>query len=237
MSKTTILVVDDEAPVRRLLRDVFLEGGYAVVEAHDRNSALKAVKESAPDLVTLDLQLGGDEGLEVAREIRNISSVPIIMVTARGDVVDRVVGLEIGADDYVTKPFHVREVLARVRSVLRRSRSRNEAPIAEVFEFDGMTAIPSHRELSGRSGEQISLSDQQFRLLNAFLENPNRALSRDRLMDLVNGSDWTPLDRTIDNQVARLRKQIEVDASHPKLIKTVRGTGYVLACEVKRRRA
>lgn len=246
MTGHCILVVDDEPQIRGLLREVFEAGGFDVCEVTDATAALKHLESHDPVLITLDLQLGSENGLDVAREIRKTSKVPIIMVTGRDDVVDRVVGLEIGADDYITKPFHVREVLARVRSVLRRSAAAAEpatddtvAAIAETnaspaFRFDGMVVVPDRFELFDREGELCELTSGDFKLLNVFLQNAKRVLSRDRLMDLTGGVDWSPLDRTIDNQVARLRKKIERDPSDPQVIKTVRGVGYSFAVDVTR---
>jgi DNA-binding response OmpR family regulator len=206
------------------------------------------IEETRPSLVTLDLQLGVDDGLDVARTIRKRSKVPIVMVTGKDDVVDRVVGLELGADDYITKPFHVREVLARVRSVLRRAGDGQEPPAtvaaepagsvetcqSRAYVFDGLKIVPDRFELFDREGRLCDLTSGDFKLLTVFLGNAKRVLSRDTLMDLTGGPEWSPLDRTIDNQVARLRKKIERDPANPKLIKTVRGVGYSFACEVTR---
>jgi len=242
-----ILVVDDAAEIRNLLQDLFSVGGYEVRVAANASDALHYLKTEKIDLVTLDLQLGSEDGLDVARRIRKTSDVPIIMVTGRGDVLDRVVGLEVGADDYISKPFHVREVLARVRSVLRRTQETTSEPsknkdegsetVAEsaaAFRFDDLVVIPDQFELFDRDGTRCELTSGDFKLLNAFIRNPKRVLSRDHLMDLTGGAGWSPLDRTIDNQVARLRKKIERDPTDPRIIKTVRGTGYSFVCEVTR---
>lgn len=233
---TTILVVDDDARVRKLLRNVLEGDGFVVVEAHDRSSALACLRLQDTGLITLDIQLGADDGFELLREIRTQSQVPIVMVTGRTDVIDSIVGLEIGADDYITKPFHVREILARVRSVLRRAAAPPVQPDiqSDVFRFDGLTAVPERFELLSRVGSQIDLTSGEFRLLDVFLKRPKRVLSRDQLMDLIGGHDWSPTDRTIDNQVARLRKKIERDPARPKMIKSVRGIGYTFACDVLR---
>lgn len=247
MAQTTILVVEDDAKIRKLLRNVLEGDGFDVEEAATAAETLGLIRKSPPDLITLDINLGADNGLELAREIRNTTQVPIIMVTGKDDVIDRVVGLEIGADDYITKPFHVREVIARVRSVLRRSGGNNQMPdqpssqastfvpieSGKCFHFDGMIAIPDHLEVLDRTGTDCALTSGDFKLLTVFLERPKRVLSRDQLMNLTGGVNWSPLDRTIDNQVARLRKKIEHDPTKPKLIKTVRGVGYTFACDVK----
>ncbi|TMM51201.1 response regulator [Sulfitobacter sabulilitoris] len=246
MNTTHVLVVDDDPKIRKLLLRCFEGEGYAVHTADTRASALQVLSETAIDLITLDLQLGADDGLELARTIWKTTQVPIIMLTGKDDVIDRIVGLEIGADDYITKPFHIREVLARVRTVLRRSErsNRRSVPMSDAdlpdlhpecatVRFEGLVAVRDRLELWGRDGRLCDLTSGDFRLLNVFLDNPKRVLSRERLMDLINGPDWTPLDRTIDNQVARLRKKIERDPADPRIIKTVRGTGYMLACDIE----
>ncbi len=237
MAETHILVVDDDPKVRVLLRRCLESDGYRVGEATGRAGIEAAFRTKPPNLVTLDLNLGEENGLDLAREIRRDRQVPIIMVTSRDDIIDRVVGLELGADDYITKPFHVREVLARVRSVLRRATAPADTtapepehrPVSpELQQMDDLTIDVERMILTDRDGQPCDLTTADFKLLTAFLRNPKRPLSRDRLMDLIDGPEWVPLDRTIDNQVARLRKKIERDPSHPKLIKTVRGVGYML---------
>lgn len=246
MSSNKILIVDDEPKMRLLLRRCLEGDGFDVIEAEDMAGTLDAIHSHNVQLVTLDLQLGRENGLEIAKRIRQHSNVPIIVVSGRDDVIDRVVGLELGADDYITKPFHVREVLARVRSVLRRTGTTENPQLTvpepseiqpdteEAATFDGMTAYLDRFELLDRTGAQVEMTSGDFRLLAIFLLNPKRMLSRDRIMDLLHGIEWTPLDRAIDNQVARLRKKIERDPTSPVLIKTVRGIGYMLATEVKR---
>ena len=190
------------------------------------------------DLVTLDLTLGDENGLETARHIRSRSDVPIIMVTGKGDTIDRVIGLELGADDYIAKPFHPREVLARVRSVMRRTQSIGEkAPAqqdaAEVYRFASWEVDFVRLELRSGEGDLCELTTGELRLLEVLVKHANRVLSRDQLMDLVRGVDWSPLDRSIDNQIARLRKKIEPDPENPQLIKTVRGVGYKFVAKVE----
>jgi DNA-binding response OmpR family regulator len=243
MDSSTILVVDDDPKIRLLLRRGFESDGLIVIEAATESDVMAALDQHDIDLVTLDIYLGQDNGLEIAKRLRQKSAVPIIMVTGKDDVIDRVVGLEIGADDYITKPFHIREVLARVRAILRRAQAKkpikhpkDSSSVDEqslALAFDGMVARFEHFELLGRSGEIVELTSGEFRLLSVFLQNPKRVLSRDRLMDLLGGADWSPLDRTIDNQIARLRRKIERDPTTPKLIKTVRGIGYVFATDVQ----
>ncbi|WP_092080041.1 response regulator [Poseidonocella sedimentorum] len=233
------VIVEDEAKIRRVLRNLLEDDGFEVREAEDGATALALLDAAAPALITLDVQLGGESGLDILREIRKVSRVPVIMVTGKDDVIDRIVGLEIGADDYIVKPFHVREVLARVHAVLRRQEGPGNAP-AEAgaadpgIALDGLTIHLERLEVLGRDGAPCALTTADFALLKVFLDRPRRALSRDQLMDLIGGAQWSPLDRTIDNQVARLRKKIERDPAQPRLIKTVRGVGYMLAEDVLR---
>lgn len=224
-----ILVVDDDDQVRRMLRRCFEDEGYRVSEAVDQAGVTLALGDGI-DLITLDLNLGGTDGLTIARNVRQSWDLPIIMITGKGDMIDRIVGLEIGADDYIAKPFHLREVLARVRSVLRRAgpRSQPTAPVAAggaQIRFDGFVLDLDRRELSGPDGD-IRITSGEFDLLALFARHPHRVLSRDQIMDLLKGHDWAPNDRSIDNQIARLRKLIEADGNQPRLLKTVRGAGY-----------
>jgi DNA-binding response OmpR family regulator len=236
-SKISILVVDDDAKIRTLLRRLFEGEGWQVLEASSSDEVRSQLAGGRVDLVTLDLMLDGEDGLTIARELRQDSNIPIIMVSGKGDTIDRVVGLEIGADDYITKPFHLREVLARVRAVLRRSEEAAAATsfslaAREAFCFGGFTVDLSKRELHGPEGLLIPLTTAEFALLEVFVRNVNRVLSRDRIMDLTKGHEWNPLDRTIDNHVARLRKKIEHDPENPLLIKTVRGIGYSFTADI-----
>lgn len=235
-SKTHILVVDDDPKIRTLLRRLFEGEGWEVSEAASREEVRNRLAAGRIDLVTLDLMLGGEDGLSIARELRQESRLPIIMVSGKGDTIDRVVGLEIGADDYIAKPFHVREVLARVRAVLRRSDEtaavQSPAPTTrDALSFGGFLVDLAKRELHGPDGAIIPLTTAEFALLEVFVRNVNRVLSRDRIMDLTKGHEWHPLDRTIDNHVARLRKKIEHDPENPLLIKTVRGIGYTFTAD------
>ncbi len=241
MSATTeILVVDDDPRVRDLLSR-YLEGeGFQVGAVENGDAMRRHMNAAAVDLVILDLNLPGEDGLSLARELRTTSDVAIIMITGKGDPIDRVVGLEIGADDYIPKPFELREVLARIRAVLRRSVPRStETEVApttgssECLGFAGWRFDPTRRELRDPEDVVVSLSTGEFDLLATFLRHPTCVLNRDQLLDLSRGQDWTPFDRSIDTQVGRLRKKIERDPSNPDLIKTVRGIGYVFAAEVK----
>jgi two-component system OmpR family response regulator len=236
MTGTHILVVDDDSKVRTLLRRCFEAEGFTVSEAADGDGVRAALKRDPVTLITLDLNIGRDNGLDLARDIRREWTTPIIMLTGKGDAVDRIVGLELGADDYLAKPFELRELLARVRAVLRRSTpgETSAAPSGQRYVFDGWTFDTSRRTLTRDGGADQELTTSEFNLLEAFVMRPHRALSRDDIMDLLKGHDWSPLDRSIDNLVARLRKKVERDSDHPSLIKTVRGVGYIFTADVKR---
>lgn len=236
-----ILIVDDEQPIRTLLRECFELEGYAVSESADAQSALAAIQSQPVNLVTLDLKLGGDDGLELARRIRAICNVPIVMITGKGDMIDRIVGLELGADDYIAKPFHVREVLARVKAVLRRyeasgngNERQDRVSDDEQFAFGRLVLNIPRRELKADTGEVRELTTAEFNMLAMFVRRPHRVLSRDNIMDLLKGHEWSPFDRSIDSLVVRLRRKIEPDPEAPQLIKTVRGVGYVFAAEVRK---
>lgn len=224
-----ILVVDDDEQVRRLLRRCFEAEGYRVSEASDQAGVDRGMAAADVDLITLDLNLGVTDGLSIARAVRQGSAVPIIMITGKGDMIDRVVGLEIGADDYIAKPFHLREVLARVRSVLRRAAPPMEPTSTGTgsrAQFDGFELDFARRKLSGADGVVIEITSGEFDLLVLFVRHAHRVLSRDQIMDLLKGHEWAPNDRSIDNQIARLRKRIEDDTARPRLLQTIRGAGY-----------
>lgn len=236
--RETILVVDDEPKVRALLRTGLEAEGFLVVEAGSGADAEAQLATQAIKLITLDLKLGGEDGLKLARELRAQRNTPIIMITGKGDAIDRVVGLELGADDYIAKPFLMREVVARVRAVLRRYVSAAEGTESRAsgprYGFDGWTMDTGRRELRDPSGNNCELTTGEFNLLAILVQRPSRVLSRDELMDLLKGHDWTPMDRSIDALVARLRKKIEPEREVPQLVKTVRGVGYVFAGNAKR---
>jgi DNA-binding response OmpR family regulator len=234
-----ILVVDDDPKVRLLLRRLLEQEGYTVREAQDAGEARAVLAADDVKLVTLDLTLGREDGLALAREIRAQGGVPIIMITGKGDPIDRVVGLELGADDYIAKPFHLREVLARIRAVLRRYASADVAPDAqaaasECLAFGEFVLDIGRRVLTASGGATIELTTAEFNLLELFARNPHRVLSRDDILDALKGHDWSPYDRSIDTQVARLRKKVEPEDVSPAYIKTVRGVGYVFATDVRR---
>lgn len=239
---THILVVDDDARIRTMLRRYLSEEGFRVSEAADGAAMRAALERDPADLVLLDLMLPGEDGLSLARHLRESVQVPVIMLSGKADLIDRVVGLEAGADDYITKPFELREVLARIRTVLRRS-TPHPAPAHEVaaerghevaaFVFQDWRLDLVRRKLTRPGGADVSLTAGEFELLRVFVERPNRVLNREQLMDLVKGREWAANDRAIDTQVGRLRKKVETDPANPTMIKTVRGGGYVFACSVK----
>ncbi|MCB1515965.1 MAG: response regulator transcription factor, partial [Hyphomicrobiaceae bacterium] len=212
--------------------------GFRVTEAARGGEVMRALSSGDIDLVTLDLTLPDIDGLAVARQIRERSAVPIIMVTGKGDMIDRVVGLEVGADDYIAKPFHLREVLARVRAVLRRAREDRASPpvtpcgSTPPIRFDRWILDRDRRELRETDGTTCPLTTAEFDLLEIFITHANRVLTRNQIMDLLKGNEWSPLDRSIDNLVARLRRKIEVADMAPTLIKTVRGLGYTFTARV-----
>jgi DNA-binding response OmpR family regulator len=228
--------VDDDAILRNRLRKYLQREGFNAT-ALESGAALRDVIGQAPaDLVILDLVMPGEDGLSLTRFLRERSDVGILILTGKGDTVDRVVGLEMGADDYLAKPFDLRELLARVRSILRR-RNGARTPVgdnaaAKRLCFDGWTIDMDRRELTAPDGTAVHLTAAEFKLLAAFVERPNRALSRDQLLDAVADREWSPYDRSIDLHISHLRQKIEVDPKNPGLIKTVRGAGYVFAATV-----
>ncbi len=234
-----ILIVDDDAEIRRLVGAYLQKNGYRTTLAADGAGMWEALSRSAIDLVVLDLMLPGDDGLALCRKLRAESEVPVIMLTARGEETDRIVGLEMGADDYVAKPFSARELVARIKSVLRRHRtlprnlrSDGDRPIA----FAGWQLDPVARHLVSPEGVVTSLSGTEFQLLRVFLSHPHHVLTRDQLMLLAKGREADALDRSIDIAVSRLRQRLGDDPGDPKIIKTVRGEGYVLAVPVEAKR-
>jgi two-component system, OmpR family, response regulator len=231
-----IAVVDDDDGVRRLLRNVFETSGYAVSEASSEAQLMTLLKSRNIALVTLDLALRHEDGLAIARAIRVISTVPIIMVTARVSDVDRIVGLEIGADDYITKPFNVREVLARVRAVLRRTNAQTPMPThfaTDIVCFGTWVLDLAAHELQSADGRMVTLTSAEFRLLETFVRHPGRVLSRDFLIDCVRGVDAEPLERAIDTNVSRLRRKLAAREAEAQIIKTVRGAGYMFIAKVR----
>jgi len=232
---TRLLLVDDEASLREPLAEYLTRQGFAVSQAETAAAARSLLLQESPELVLLDIMMPGEDGLSLCRHLTETKDLPVILLTARGEATDRIVGLEIGADDYVVKPFEPRELVARIKSVLRRA-SRGGPPAEEdaLYEFEGWRLDPVKRRLTDPKGALVSISSAEFRLLAAFLSNPRKVLDRDRLLDLVQGREAHMFDRAVDNQVSRLRRKLEEDSREPRLIQTVRGGGYVLAADVRR---
>jgi two-component system OmpR family response regulator len=239
-SKTSdhILIVDDDREIRELLTTYLVKNGLRVVAVPTGRHMRAALEESGPfDLIILDLMLPGEDGLTLCRDLRTgkYKATPILMLTARSEEADRILGLEMGADDYLPKPFEPRELLARIRSVLRRSHAmppNSQTENVQQMRFSGWTLDLTARHLVNPQGVVIMLSGAEFRLLRVFLEHPNRVLNRDQLLNLTQGRDADPFDRSIDIQISRLRQKLGEDARMPQIIKTVRNGGYVLAGQV-----
>lgn len=237
MAEARIIVVDDEAGIREMLAEYLSGHGFAVRAADGAAQCRRLLAEEAADLVVLDINMPGEDGLSLARWLRGeagLAGIGIVMLTAESDVVDRVVGLEVGADDYVTKPFDLRELRARIRTVLRRVQAVPAAtepaaqpPAEEVVRFGQRQLNLASRKLYDRDGREIPLTTMEFDLLQAFARHPDRVLSRDQLLDLAHHGQWEPFDRSIDIRIARLRRKIEADPSHPAVLKTVHGAGYL----------
>ena len=231
-----VLVVDDDAEIRDLLGDYLRRNGYRATAVGDGKAMWTALERGKVDLIVLDLMLPGEDGLSLCRRLRAQFDTPVIMLTARGEEADRIVGLEMGADDYLAKPFSPRELLARIKSVLRRWRALPgalRADEASVIRFAGWTLDVPSRQLLSAAGVVTPLSGTDYQLLRIFLSHPSHVLSRDQLMVLSKGREADPLDRTIDLCVSRLRHRLGDDPADPAIIKTVRGEGYVLAVPVR----
>ncbi|MEE9251366.1 MAG: response regulator [Alphaproteobacteria bacterium] len=232
-----LLVVDDDREIRDLLARFLSKHGYRVATARDGREMRRSLADWRIDLIILDLMLPGEDGLALCRQLRANSGIPIIMLTAMGEETDRIVGLEMGADDYLPKPFNPRELLARVKAVLRRAQdiSTRKHPGGEtMLGFAGWKLDLARRRLESPEAVIVQLSAGEFDLLVAFAEHPQRTLNRDQLLDLSRGRDAVPFDRSIDIQVSRLRRKIEADPKEPEIIKTVRGGGYIFTPEVER---
>jgi two-component system OmpR family response regulator len=229
-----ILVVDDHREIRDLVSRALAKDGFRVSTAADGRAMRKVLADSRIDLILLDLMLPGEDGLSLCRTLRGQSNIPIIMLTAKGDEVDRVVGLEMGADDYLAKPFGSRELIARIKAVLRRSRDRTEKIASgrpKRYRFDRWLLDTGARELLREDAVTVPLSTGEYDLLLALVERPQRVLNRDQLLDLARGRGANALDRSIDTQISRLRKKLERDPAAPKIIKTVWGGGYMFTPE------
>ncbi|MBO6527607.1 response regulator [Erythrobacter sp.] len=232
---TTILLVDDERSLREPLAEYLTRQGFAVREAESAAAARSLLGEQSPDIVLLDIMMPGEDGLSLCRHLVESRGLPTILLTARGEAMDRIVGLEIGADDYVTKPFEPRELVARIRSVLRRAERPAPAPSEGlVYGFEGWHLDPLKRRLTDPEGTLVPLSTAEFRMLRAFCDHPRQVLDRDRLLDMVQGREAQLFDRAVDNQVSRLRRKIEADSRNPHFIQTVRGGGYRFGADVAR---
>ena len=232
-----ILIVDDHAEIRQLLAEFLGKHSIRVSTAESAAEARKLMKLNAFDLLVLDIMMPGEDGLSLCRDVRSTQDIPIILLTAMAEETDRIIGLEIGADDYVTKPFNPRELLARIRAVVRRTHALPPNQVAErglQYEFDGWKLDVDRRDLQDPKGISVPLSTTEFQLLIVLLERPHIVLNRDQLLDLTKGRASEVFDRSIDNQVSRLRKKIEADPKSPKFIQTVWGGGYKFACDVSR---
>ncbi|MGL4917880.1 MAG: response regulator [Aeromonas allosaccharophila] len=232
---THILVVDDHSEIRDLLKRFLEQHGLRVSCARDGKEMKRLLEEREFDLLVLDLMMPGEDGLTLCRELRVKSNLPIIMLTAMGEETDRIIGLEMGADDYLAKPFNPRELLARIKAVMRRTQTETQ-PAAETLtrdlRFDRWLLDVNRRELVDEDGVGLSLSTAEFDLLKVFLERPQRVLSRDQLLDLARGREAVAFDRAIDTLVSRLRRKLERDPKNPELIKTIWGGGYMFSADV-----
>jgi two-component system, OmpR family, phosphate regulon response regulator OmpR len=231
MESKNILVVDDDPGLRELLQEYLASQGFGVHAVADGQAMERYLAQAAPDLVILDLMLPGEDGLALARKLKAQSGMPIIMLSARGEDVDRIVGLEVGADDYLAKPFNPRELLARIRAVLRRggeAAPRDEAARQSLHRFGPFQLNPASRTLL-RDGDEVKLTAREFNLLSIFVAHPNEVLSRDFLIDAMKGYERDPFDRSVDVTVTRLRRKIEADPASPAYVRTVWGEGYLFA--------
>ncbi|QSX76371.1 response regulator [Lysobacter arenosi] len=226
-----VLVVDDDQATREMLVEALSTHNFRALQAGDGAAMRSELEREAPDIVLLDIRLPGEDGLSLARFLRERYDVGIIMVTGSGDVIDRIVGLEIGADDYVAKPFDPRELMARIKSVLRRIQARPEAPVANGggrrVTFGRCTLDLDAHQVFDADGTEVMVTHMEFDLLRVLHEHPGRALSRDQILTLTHNREWEPFDRSIDIRIARLRRKVEIDPDNPRAIRTVRGVGYM----------
>ncbi|MCG6114062.1 MAG: response regulator [Mesorhizobium sp.] len=240
-SEETILIVEDDVKIRNMLENYLRSEGYRAFAVSSASELHDEYDIESVDLVLLDIGLPGEDGLSLARRLRNNPHLGIIMLSGRSDIVDRIVGIEVGADDYISKPFHLREVLARVKAVLRRVRgNRKEARgqdanghVGAVISFGDYKLFVDQRRLVNKQGEDVVLTSGEFDILLALVRNAGRVLSRDQLLDMTKGPGWIALDRTIDAQIARLRKKIEPDPRRPLFVKSVRGSGYQFSAKMR----
>jgi two-component system OmpR family response regulator len=231
-----ILVVDDDREIRTLLRDYLEKNGFKATAVADGVETRRALERGRFDLIVLDLMLPHESGLDICRALRASSDIPVIMLTALGDEVDRVVGLEVGADDYLPKPFSPRELLGRIKAVLRRTALAPRGDVADVrvYRFGGWLLDTTERALTSPDGERVALGGAEYRVLSVLLANAPRLLTRSQLMELARGRDHDPFDRSIDVRVSRLRQTLRDDARSPRIVKTVYGEGYVIGVPVER---
>jgi len=230
IEQSRILVVDDDADLRWMVNKYLSKHDYSVTLAEDGEKMREALEHESFDLAILDINLPGEDGLSLARYLRSNHNIGIIMLSAAAEVFDRIIGLEMGADDYVTKPFEPRELLARVKSVLRRAQNTSEVSAdgaAKLVKFGEFSLNLESHQLLDQDNQVVSLTSMEFDLLKAFAENPNKVLNRDQLLNLSHNRDWDPFDRSIDIRITRLRRKIEKQPSQPQIIKTVRGAGYI----------
>lgn len=233
MSSHQILVVDDDPDVCDLIQDYLSDKGYNVTVAHSGADMRSRLQQSTPDLILLDVGLPGEDGLSLARYAREHLDIAVIMVSGAGETIDRILGLEVGADDYITKPFDPRELVARIKTVMRRYQGRGDTGEAAAVSADGRVRIGrcsldlTRYQLFDGEDQEVPMTTMEFELLRTFVEHPNRPLSRDQILGFTQNRDWSPYDRSIDIRIARLRKKVEPDPDNPRVIKTVRGVGYM----------
>jgi DNA-binding response OmpR family regulator len=232
-SQPTILIVEDDPEIRRLVRDFLSQEGFVIELAEDGKAMDAVLQRQKPDLIILDLMLPGEDGLAICRRLRTQGTIPILMLTAKSDEIDRVVGLEMGADDYLTKPFSSRELLARTRAILRRTRPSAQTPDNRRHSFDAFVIDIDARQLATQSGDPVILTSAEFDLLVAFVQRPRRVLTRDQILDWTHGRSAEPFDRTVDMLISRLRKKLDAASPDSNLITTVRNGGYLFTAHVK----
>jgi len=236
LKKYLILIVDDEADIREPLAEYLIRNELNVVMAGSAAEARTQINQSEVDLIILDIMMPNEDGLSLCRDLRTRSDVPIILLTARTDDIDRIIGLEMGADDYIGKPFAPRELLARIKAVLRRTGPRSnrlQVQGQRVYSFNTWLVNVDERNLMSVDGVNVPMGDAEFRLMLAFVTRPGQVLSRSQLLDLADAREADPFDRTLDNRIVRLRRKLEEDPANPSLIKTVRSGGYVFTAQVR----
>lgn len=237
--QTHILLVDDEATLREPLAEYLTKQGFRVQQANDASQARSVMNAFNFDIILLDIMMPGEDGLSFCRHVREKTEIPVIFISAKGEEVDRIVGLELGADDYITKPFSPRELVARIKVVLRRANNSTnnsngvKSGSGTIYQFSGWTLKTDQRSLTDSEGVSVPLSSGEYQMLLALLSRAGQVLNRDQLLDITQGREAHAFDRAVDNQISRLRRKIEVDLKNPEIIKTVWGGGYVLAGDVK----